>query len=110
MAYPINDLGAWRIGQLTPAWEMVMVRDSRVYDLTGVTTNLLSLIIYNAAKVQIGTGGGVFALNNAIPAVITYTQVAADLANVGTFYLRICVNFNSNAPDYSDYIKLTVQS
>ena len=106
----INDLGLWRVGQLSPQWEIPLVRDTRTFDLTGVTLNLLNLLIYNSAKVQIGTGGGSIFVNNVVPAVITYTQVAADVANVGTFYFRICVNFNGNAPDYSDYIHIQIQS
>lgn len=108
MAYPINDLGAWRVGQLTPTWEILLVRDSRTFDLTGITVNLITLIMYNAAKVQIGMGGGSIAINNFTPAVITYSQVPADMAATGTFYYRVCINFGGNAPDYSDFIKIQI--
>lgn len=110
MAIPVNDLGNWTVGQLSPVWELPLARDSRVMDLTGVTTGQLSLIIYNANKVQTGTGAGTFAINNAKPGVVTYTQASADMASAGTYYLRVKVNFNGSTPDYSDFVKLVINA
>ena len=110
MALPVNDLGQWAVGQLSPTWELVMMRDSRLFDLTGVSTNQLSLIIYNSNKVQTGTGAGSFAINNIKPAVVTYSQATADMANAGTYYLRVKVNFNGTTPDFSDYIKIQINA
>lgn len=106
----VNDLGQWAIGQLSPVWELILARDNRLFDLTGVTVGQLSLIIYNANKVQTGTGAGSFVINNVKPAVVTYTQASADMASAGTFYLRVKVNFNGTTPDFSDYIKLQVNA
>ncbi len=114
---PVNDLGSWTVGQLSPAWEFPLTRTdangnvTRTMDLTGVTAGQLSLIIYNSAKTQIiGTGQGTFAINNIKPGVVTYTQKTgtSDIATAGTFYFRVEVNFNGNAPDYSDYVHIQV--
>lgn len=102
----IGDLGNWTVGQLYPNWEISLARDSRIFDLTGVTTGQLSLLIYNAAKVQTGTGAGTFTINNVKPGVVTYAQAAADVASAGTFYFRLKVNFNNLTPDYSDFIHI----
>jgi hypothetical protein len=110
MAIPINDLGTWAVGQLSPVWEMTLARDNRVMDLTGVTLGQLSLIVYNSAKVQTGTGAGSFVINNAKPAVVTYSQAAADMAAAGTFYYRVKVNFNGTTPDFSDYIHIQINA
>src|SRR6266704_3030917 len=107
---PVNDLGSWTVGQLSPHWELPLSRDSRVMDLTGVTTNQLSLIIYNSAKTQTGTGAGSFTINNAKPGVVTYAQASADLASAGTFYFRVKINFNGVSPDYSDLIKIIINA
>jgi len=106
----INDLGQWTVGQLYPNWEMPLVRDTRTMDLTGIANNQLSLVIYSSAKVQIGTGAGTFAINPAgiKPGVVTYTQVAADMATTGTFYYRVKINFGVMSPDFSDYIKIVI--
>jgi hypothetical protein len=110
MTIPTNDLGQWAVGQLAPNWEMNLARDSRVFDLTGVTVNQLSLIIYNSGKVQTGTGAGSFTINNVKPAVVTYAQASADMASAGTFYFRVKVNFNGISPDFSDYIKIVINA
>ena len=107
MAFPINDLGTWTVGQLTPNFELLLGRDNRLFDLTGVTANQLSLLLYNASKVQIGTGAGSFAINNFIPAVVTYTQVAADMITT-LAYVKVKVNFGGTSPDFSDFIKIQV--
>jgi hypothetical protein len=107
---PLNDLGSWTVGQLYPAWELALTRDTRTMDLTGVTAGQLSMIIYTAAKVVAGNspGMGTFTINNAKPAVVVYTQSSGDMATAGTFYLKVKVNFNGSTPDYSDYIKLAI--
>ena len=109
MTILINDLGQWTVGQLSPNFEMILARDNRLFDLTGVSTNQLSLIIYNSAKVQTGTGGGSFVINNVKPAVVTYSQVAADMVTA-TSFLRVKVNFNGTTPDFSDYIKIVINA
>ena len=109
MAIPVNDLGQWAVGQLSPVWELVLARDNRLMDLTGVATNQLSLIIYNANKVQTGTGGGSFTINNVKPGVVTYTQVAGDMV-AATAFVRVKVNFNGTTPDFSDYIKIVINA
>jgi len=111
----INNLGNWTVGQLYPAWELPLVRTdangniSRAMDLTEVSASQLSLLIYNSAKTKIGTGGGSFVINNAKPAIVTYTQnpAASGLTAAGTFYYRVEVNFNGT-PDYSDYIQIVI--
>lgn len=110
MAIPVNDLGQWAVGQLSPVWELPLARDNRVMDLTGVTTGQLSLIIYNSNHVQTGTGAGSFAINNAKPGVVTYTQATGDMANAGTFYYRVKVNFNGTTPDFSDYVHIQINA
>jgi hypothetical protein len=112
---PVNDLGSWTVGQLSPNWEMPLIRtdplgnpSSRVMDLTNVSTSQLSLILYNAAKIQTGTGAGTFTINNVKPGVVTYAQATADMANAGTLYLRVKVNYNGNSPDFSDYIRIVI--
>jgi len=107
---PMNDLGNWAIGQLFPTWEFPLMRDSRTMDLTGVTANQISLIIYNSAKTQTGTGAGTFVINNAKPGVVTYTQQSGDMASAGTFYLRVKVNYNGSTPDYSDYVHINISA
>lgn len=109
MATPVNDLGTWTVGQLLPNWEFLLGRDNRLFDLTGVATNQLSLLLYNISKVSIGTGGGSFVINNFVPAVVTYTQITADMT-VQLAYIKIKVNFGGTAPDYSDFIKIIVQN
>lgn len=118
MAIPVNDLGQYAVGQLSPVWELPLIRTdangniTRVMDLTGVTANQLSLIIYNANKVQIGTGAGSFTIPSAgvKPGVVTYTQAVADMASAGTFYYRVKVNFNGTTPDFSDYIHIQINA
>lgn len=112
MAIPVNDLGQWTVGQLSPVWELPLARDSRIMDLTGVTTGQLSLIIYTSAKVVASNspGAGTFTINNVKPGVVTYSQVAADMATAGTFYLRVKINFNGTTPDFSDYIRIIINA
>jgi hypothetical protein len=110
MAVAVGDLGQWAVGQLAPNWELSLARDSRVFDLSGVTTGQLSLIIYNSVKAQIGMGTGTFVINNVKPGVVTYIQSSADMANAGTFYLRLKVNFNGTSPDFSDYIRIQINA
>ncbi len=106
--FPVNDLGQWAVGQLSPSWELPLVRDNRVMDLTGVTTGQLSLIIYNASKVQTGTGAGSFTIKNVKPGVVVYAPASADMASAGTFYYRVKINFNGTTPDFSDYIHMQI--
>lgn len=89
-----------------------MIRDNNtIMDLTGVTTNQLSLIIYNSSKVQTGTGTGAFAITSAKPGIVTYAPISADVpVTAAQYYVRVGVNFNSTTPDYSDFISWIVQS
>jgi len=104
-------ISPWALGQLSPVWTIVMARDSKPMDLTGVTTNQLSLLIYNANHVQTGTGAGTFTIVDANPGVVTYQLVLADVpTTVGTYYVRVKVNFNNMSPDLSDYINWIIQA
>lgn len=102
----------WRVGQLSPTWTINMVRDDNtIMDLTGVTTAQISFIIYNSSKVITGTGAGTVTIVNVKPGIITYQLVSADVPTTpGQYYGRFGINFNSNAPDYSDYLSWIVQS
>ncbi len=106
---PINDLGNWTVGQLSPTWELPLARDSRVMDLTGVTTGQLSLILYTSAKAVASNspGVGTFTITNVKPGVVTYAQAAADMATT-TAYVRVKINFNGASPDYSDLIHINI--
>lgn len=73
-------------------------------DLTGVTTNQLSLNIYGANGALIGTGGGTFSIVSANPGVVRYQAVTADSATIGSNSVRVVVNFNNTNPDMSDRI------
>lgn len=82
-----------------------MQRDNgAAMNLTGVTAGQLSLLIYNSSYAQTGTGAGTFTILNANPGVVQYALASADVASVGTFYVRVEVNFNGTSPDFSDYI------
>lgn len=107
MTVLVNDLGQWAVGQLSPNFEFVFARDNRLFDLTGVLVGQLSLILYNSNKVQTGTGGGSFTINNVKPGVVTYAQIAGDMV-AATAFVRVKVNFNGTTPDFSDYIKIVV--
>lgn len=100
----------WAIGQLNPPWIIPLVRDNNtIFDLTGVTANQISLVIYNASKVPTGTGAGTVTIKSVKPGIITYTLASADVPTAaGTYYLRIKVNFGGTTPDFSDYITWTV--
>jgi hypothetical protein len=88
-----------------------MIRDENIImDLTGVTINQLSLIIYNSSKVPIGTGMGTFTVISTSPGTVTYAPASADVLTSGSYYLRVKVNFNNTSPDYSDYIPWTIQA
>lgn len=98
-------ISPWAKGQTSPTWTMALSRDGgAVMDLTGVTTNQLSLNIYGANGAQIGTGGGTFTIVNANPGVVRYQPVTADSATVGNNSVRVVVNFNGTTPDMSDPI------
>lgn len=103
-------LTPWAVGQLSPTWTIIMMRDSKPMDLTGVAANQLSLQIYNASYVSTGTGAGTFSILNAKPGIVSYAPAAADVATAGTYNLRVKVNFNGNTPDMSDYIAWVVQA
>src|ERR1700693_3244728 len=109
MDIPINDLGQWTEGQLFPSWELPLVRGSRIMDLTGVVISQLSLLLYNASFVNIGTGGGSFVINNVVPGVVTYAQ-ATGYITVALAYVKIKVNFSSRTPDFSDFVRIKVVS
>ena len=101
----------WRVGQLSPIWTISLSRDNSEMDLTGVTANQISLIIYNSSKVVTGTGAGAFAILQIKPGIVTYTPVSADIpSTAGQYYARIEVNFNGTSPDFSDYISWVIQS
>lgn len=95
----------WTKGQLSPTWTIPMVRDGGgIMDLTGVTTGQLSLIIYTSTYTIVGNGAGTFTIVSAKPGVVRYAPASADVSTVGTFYVRVEVNFNGTSPDYSDYL------
>jgi hypothetical protein len=104
-------INPWTVGQLSPTWTIQMIRDENiVMDLTGVIANQLSLSIYNASKVQIGTGAGTFVITSAYPGIVTYAPASADVSTAGSYYLRVKINFNNTSPDFSDYIPWTLQA
>jgi hypothetical protein len=103
-------ISPWTVGQLSPTWTIPMMRDSRIMDITGVTTGQLSLILYNASKVVIGSGAGTIAILEAKPAVISYAPASGDVSSAGTFYIRVKVNFNGTTPDFSDMIQWTINA
>ena len=108
MTVPISP---WAVGQLSPIWTIVLARDSKPMDLTGVTIGQLSLLIYNASHVQTGTGAGTFAIVDAYPAIVTYQLVSADVpVTAGTYFVRVKVNFNGTTPDMSDYINWSISA
>lgn len=95
----------WAVGQLSPTWTIPMQRDNgTAMDLTGVTTNQLSLAIYNSTYVKTATGAGTFTIVNARPGVVKYAPASGDVGTAGTYYVRVEVNFNGTTPDFSDYI------
>lgn len=95
----------WAVGQLSPLWTITLTRDGGIMDITGVTTNQLSLLIYNNSQAQTGTGQGTFSIIEAKPAIVTYQLNSADVPTVtGNYYVRVKVNFNGTTPDMSDYI------
>jgi len=102
----------WRVGQLSPTWTILMIRDNNtVMNLTNVTTEQLNLIIYNSSKTVTGTGAGTFNIASAVPGIVTYQLNSADVPNaVGQYYFRVEVNFNGITPDYCDYISWIIQS
>jgi len=104
-------ISPWTLGQLSPIWTIVLARDSKPMDLTGVTVNQLSLLLYNGNHAQTGTGAGTFTIIDTNPGVITYQLVTADVPVVtGTYYVRVKINFNNVAPDMSDYVTWTIQA
>jgi hypothetical protein len=74
-------------------------------NLTGVTVGQLSLVIYSASYVEIGTGAGTFTILSANPGWVRYALDPADPATAGTFYVRFVVDFNGTSPDMSDYMQ-----
>lgn len=79
--------------------------------ITGVTTAQITLLVYNASYVLIGTGIGVVAIIDADPAIITYALNIADLPTTpGQYWVRFKVNFNNTTPDFSDRISWVLQS
>lgn len=104
-------ISPWAVGQLSPIWTIVMMRDSKPMDLTGVTTGQLSLLIYNSSHTKTGTGAGTFTIVDTNPGVVTYQLVSADVpATAGQYYVRVEVNFNGTSPDMSDYISWVVNA
>lgn len=102
-------ISPWARGQTSPVWTIPMTRDGgAVMDLTGVTTNQLSLNIYASNGSLIGTGGGTFTIVSTSPAVVRYQPVTADSATVGSNAVRVIVNFNGTTPDMSDPIPWVV--
>ncbi len=112
---PVNNLGNWTVGQKSPNFEIPMVRTdangniSRVMDLTGVTANQLSLILYTSAKAVASNspGAGSFVINNSKPGNVTYAQDVADMVT-GVAFVRVKVNFSGTSPDFSDLIAITI--
>lgn len=104
----------WTVGQLSPTWTIPMSRDGGVeMDLTGVTANQLSLIIYTSAKVRASNspGVGTFAIVQAKPGIVTYQLASADVpAAAGQYYVKVEVNFNGTEPDYSSYISWVIEN
>ena len=107
---PFNDLGNWAVGQLSPVWQFNLQRDLGTFDLTGVNTSQLSLIIYNTLKASIGVGTGIFQIVANNPAVVIYSQSSSDMATAGTFFYRVRVNFGGASPDYSDYVHIQINN
>ncbi len=107
-------ISPWRVGQLSPTWTINMVRDgNNVMDLTGVTTNQLSLIIYTSSKTLASNspGVGAFAITQANPGIVTYAPASQDVpTSAGVYYVRVEVNFNGTRPDYSDYIPWIIEN
>lgn len=107
-------ISPWVKGQVTPTWTFEITLDNGApLNLTGVTSGQCSLLIYNAAFASVATGGGSFAvLTPAISGLLTYTPLAADTSGLtaGQYYVRVEVNFNSNAPFFSDFVSLTIQN
>lgn len=104
------DISPWAVGDLSPSWQVTLLdKIGNPLPLTGVTTGQLSLIIYNSAFVQIGTGAGTFALLPT-PGGVQYNPALADSATAGTYYVRVRVNFNGANPQSSDYIQWVIQS
>lgn len=102
-------ISPWAVGQQSPTWTILCQRDNNTtMNLTGVTTGQLSLVIYNASYVQIGTGAGSFTTLNASTGLINYAPVAADSATAGMYYVRVVVDFNGTSPDMSDYIQWVI--
>lgn len=114
---PVNNLGNWTVGQLSPNWELPLVRTdangqfSRTMDLTGVTTGQLSMILYTSAKAVASNspGTGTFTITNVKPGVVTYAQSSADMVAT-VAYCRVKINFNGSSPDYSDLIAITINA
>lgn len=107
-------ISPWRTGQLSPSWTFNMIRDNNTeMDLTGVTTGQLSLIIYTSAKAVASNspGVGTFTIVQANPGIVKYQLASADVPSTsGQYYVRVEVNYNGNAPDFSDYISWVIQS
>jgi len=101
----------WAVGQLEPFWTVQIIQDNnQPLPLTGVTTNQLSFIIYNASYAQIATGTGLWSIVNAADGIVQYAFATNDVPTVpGTYYVRIKVNFNGSQPFMTDYIKWIVQ-
>lgn len=97
-------------GDTSPTWTIPMTRDGGVaMNLTGVTTNQLSLSIYTASPLaKIATGTGTFTILNANPGIVQYAPAAADSATTGSLLVRVVVDFNGTNKDSSDYIQWTV--
>lgn len=104
----------WPKGDTSPTWTIPMIRDNNtLMDLTGVTANQLSVVIYSATYAILGTGAGTITIVNAKPGVVRYKPAASDsttTAQLGNNYVRIVVNFNGTDPDACDYILWTVQA
>jgi hypothetical protein len=104
-------ISPWAKGQLSPSWTIPMVRDNNTQmDLTGVTTNQLSLVIYNSNYVQTTTGNGTFSILETSPGMVRYVPASPDAGTAGTFYVRVVINFGGSTPDMSDYIQWVVQN
>jgi hypothetical protein len=104
-------ISPWAKNQTSPTWTILMGRDNGApMDLTNVTADQLSLVIYNSSFAQIGTGQGSFTIVNANPGIVNYAPATEDSATIGNLYLRVIVDFGGSNEDMSDYIAWAVQN
>lgn len=113
-------ISPWTIGQLSPIWTVVLMRQilqsdgtltNKPMDLTGVSTGQITMLVYNASKVLTITGTGTVAIVDAVPGIITYQLVSTDIPTTpSTYYIKFKVNYNGTTPDYSSYITWVVEN